>query len=52
MVTSFSHTLRQSAGLIALIGMLALTGCVSVTSYDDDDGYYRCRNGHCYYHDR
>ena len=41
---------RRCRGFLALIGVLALTGCVSVTHYDDDDGYYRCYGGRCYYH--
>ncbi len=41
---------RLLAGVVALLGLLALSGCVSVTHYDDDDGYYRCHGGRCYYY--
>jgi hypothetical protein len=37
-------------GVVALLSLLALSGCVSVTHYDDD-GYYRCHGGRCYYYD-
>jgi hypothetical protein len=50
MVAGILSNSRRYGGLLALIGLLALTGCVSVTHYDDDDGYYRCHNGRCYYH--
>jgi hypothetical protein len=40
---------RSLVGIVALLGLLALSGCVSVTRYDDDDGYYRCHGGRCYY---
>jgi hypothetical protein len=39
------------AGLAGLLGLLALSGCISVTHHDDDEGYYRCYGGRCYYHD-
>jgi len=41
---------RMFAGAAALLGLVALSGCVSVTHYDDD-GYYRCHGGRCYYYD-
>jgi len=42
---------RSLAGIVALLGLLALSGCISVTHYDNDDGYYRCHGGRCYYYD-
>jgi len=41
---------RMFAGAVALLGLLVLSGCVSVTHYDDD-GYHRCHDGRCYYYD-
>ena len=40
---------RLLAGVVALLGLLALSGCISVTHYDDDR-YYRCHGGRCYYY--
>lgn len=42
---------RLLAGTVGLLGLLALSGCVSVTHYDDEDGYYHCYGSRCYYHD-
>ena len=49
----FARTVNGRWMLAAALGLLglALSGCISVTHYDDDDGYYRCYGGRCYYHD-
>ncbi len=41
---------RLLAGVVALLGLSALSGCISVTRYDDDDGYCRCHGDRCYYY--
>jgi uncharacterized protein YceK len=55
MTEGFAETVRRRTKLgIVLICLLALSGCLSISSrdYDDDhDGYYRYHNGHYYYHD-
>jgi hypothetical protein len=55
MPEGFAETVRRRTKLgIVLICLLALSGCLSISSrdYDDDDGYYHYRDGRYYHHYR
>ena len=53
MSEGFAETVRQRTKLaVVLMCLLALSGCLSISSrdYDDDDGYYRYHDGRYYHH--
>ena len=52
MFEGFAETVRQRTKLaVVLICLLALSGCLSISSRDyDDDGYYHYRDGRYYHH--
>ncbi len=51
MFAGCTNIARRTAGVVAVVGLLALTGCVAVSPhYYDDDGYYYCHRGHCHYY--